>query len=359
MYLESLSLINYKSFDEASFELDEKINCFVGANGIGKTNVLDAVYHLAFAKSYFNPITKQNIRHGTDFFVIDGRLKQDGKTDKIVISAKKGAKRIVKKNGKEYERISDHIGYIPLVIISPTDRDLILEGSSTRRKFMDSVISLQNQKYLHHLIDYQKLLDQRNSLLKYFKSNNTYNGDALAVYDEQMAGLGEKIHEVRKAFVESLVPIFKKFYQQISQREEQMDIHYKSDLTDNDSHEVFKDSLQKDMQLLYTSAGIHKDDLVFQMDGFPVKKFGSQGQQKSFLTALKIAQFDFLKERAQKQPILLLDDIFDKLDESRVQQIVKMVDDGHFGQIFISDTHPERTREVVEKVHQSFKIFEL
>lgn len=359
MHLDFLSLVNYKSFASAEFELDEKINCFVGNNGVGKTNVLDAIYHLAFAKSYFNPITVQNIRHDEDFFVINGNFNKENNKEKIVVSAKRGNKRVIKRNGKSYDKISEHIGLIPLVIISPADRDLIIEGSDTRRRFLDSVISLDNQQYLNKLVTYNKLIQQRNALLKYFQANRTFDRAALEVYDEQLVALATFLHQTRVAFLEAFTPIFKKYYAYISQTKEDVNIYYKSDLNDYSAAVTFENALQKDLQLQYSSAGTHKDDLYFLLDGHAIKKFGSQGQQKSFLTALKLAQFEFIKEKSGTVPILLLDDIFDKLDENRVSQIINMVNDKQFGQLFISDTHSDRTEKVVKEIHQSYKIFKL
>lgn len=359
MQLDSISLINYKSFSQADFELDEKINCFVGNNGVGKTNVLDAIYHLAFAKSYFNPITVQNIKHDESFFVISGTFLKNNKSEKVVVSSKRGSKRVVKRNGKIYDKLSDHIGLIPLVIISPADRNLIMEGSETRRKFMDSVISLENNEYLVKLINYNKLIQQRNALLKYFQANRTFDRDGLDVYDQQLIPLASYINRNRIKFLDKFIPIFKKYYQRIAQSDEAVSIFYKSDLNDTDAASVLENALQKDLQLQYSSAGTHKDDLYFLLDEHAVKKYGSQGQQKSFLTALKLAQFEFIKEESGTVPILLLDDIFDKLDESRVAQIIDMVNDDRFGQLFISDTHPERTEAVVKEIHQSYKIFKL
>jgi len=360
MHLNSLSLINYKSFESADFVMDEKINCFVGKNGKGKTNVLDAIYHLAFAKSYFNPMTVQNINHEADFFVINGKFEKDEKEENVVVSAKRGHKRIVKRNGKIYDKISDHIGLLPLVIISPADRDLIIEGSETRRKFLDGVISLDNNRYLTSLIHYNKLLQQRNALLKYFAANRKFDSDALAVYDEQLVPLGTYIHKERVAFLDRFTPIFKDFYTQISRSaQETVTIEYKSDFNEADPSAVFKEAQQKDLQVQYSTVGTHKDDLLFSLDQHPIKKYGSQGQQKSFLTALKLAQFEFIKNESGTVPILLLDDIFDKLDEDRVSQLIAMVNDEQFGQLFISDTHRDRTENVIKNVNQSYKMFEL
>lgn len=359
MFLNNLSLLNYKNFESHNFEFDHKINCFVGANGVGKTNILDAIYHLAFGKSYFNPIATQNIRHGEEFFVIDGEFQKQERSENVVCSLKKGAKKIIKRNGKAYDRLSDHIGLLPLVIISPADRDLIIEGSDTRRKFIDGVISQQDKNYLQDLIKYNKVLAQRNSLLKYFNLNQTFEPTTLAVYNEQLTEYGTSIFKKRVAFLEVFIPILRDKYKNISGGKEIADLNYESKLLNDDLLSLLEKNIDRDRMLQYTSVGIHKDDLAFEIGGYPIKKFGSQGQQKSFLIALKLAQFQFIKEQAGTTPILLLDDIFDKLDESRVAHIVTLVNDENFGQIFISDTHPERTENVVKNIHQSYKIFKL
>ncbi len=359
MRLERLSLINYKNFASADFEFDMKINCFVGANGIGKTNILDSIYHLAFGKSYFNPVSSQNIKHNEGFFVIEGEFNKQDRTEKIVCSLKRGTKKIIKRNDKIYERLSDHIGLLPLVIISPADRDLIIEGSETRRKFIDGVISQSDKAYLQHLLKYNKVLSQRNALLKYFALNNTFDSDGLSVYNEQLAKYGTPIFEKRMHFMEAFIPIFKEQYAEISGGNEIVTLGYQSKVAQNGILELLETHLEKDRALQYTSVGIHKDDLGFEIEGHPIKKFGSQGQQKSFLIALKFAQFHFIKEQAKSTPILLLDDLFDKLDEDRVAHIIKLVNNENFGQIFISDTHAERTEAVVKNIHQSYKIFKL
>lgn len=359
MILNTLSLVNYKNFESQVFDFDAKINCFVGANGIGKTNALDAIYHLAFGKSYFNPIALQNINHNAEFFLVDGQFKKNDRNEKIIVSMKRGQKKVIKRNGKTYERFSDHIGFIPLVIISPADRDLIIEGSDTRRKFIDSVISQNDKSYLSSLITYNKVLSQRNALLKYFALNNTFNRDTLDIYNNQLNTYGTAIFKKRDEFLEIFIPIFKARYEAISQSKEVINLTYKSDLFNNDLNKLFETNLNKDKALQYTSVGTHKDDLVFLIDDFPIKKFGSQGQQKSFLIALKLAQFDFVKQQSGVSPILLLDDIFDKLDENRVAQIISLVDNDHFGQIFISDTHADRTEDIVKQIHQSYQIFKL
>lgn len=359
MILQKLSLLNYKNFEAETFEFDPKINCFVGNNGVGKTNALDAIYHLSFGKSYFNPITIQNIKHGEDFFVIEGAYLKNDSQEKIVISAKRGQKKIIKRNAKAYEKFSDHIGFLPLVIISPADRDLIIEGSETRRKFIDGVISQRDNVYLQSLIKYNRVLVQRNSLLKYFAANHTFNQDNIDIYNEQLHSLGTSIYGKRTAFLEEFFPIFLKRYQSISSGQEEVNLTYESQLQENDLLSLLQNNLTRDKMSQYTNYGIHKDDLIFEIDGHPIKKFGSQGQQKSYLIALKLAQFDFIKIHSKTNPILLLDDIFDKLDETRVEHLINLVDKENFGQLFISDTHAERTEEVIKKVHQTYKMFPL
>ena len=357
VFLKQLSLLNYKNLAQIEFDFDAKINCFVGKNGVGKTNILDAIYHLAYGKSYFNPLAVQNIKHGEEFFVIDALLEKNNKEEKIVCSLKKGQKKTIKRNGKVYDKLSEHLGLIPLVIISPSDADLIIDGSETRRKFIDSVIATLDNTYLQLLIQYQKTLAQRNALLKYFALNQTFDADNLSIYNEQLSNSGQLIFEKRKQFLADFIPIFEKHHTNISGGNEKVALKYESQLFEKDLMSLLEESLQKDRIIQYTSSGIHKDDLIFEIDGFPIKKFGSQGQQKSFLIALKLAQFEFMKKQSGELPILLFDDIFDKLDETRVQKIVTMVNDAVFGQIFISDTHAERTELIIKETHQSYKIF--
>ena len=359
MTLENLSLLNYKNFETVSFQFDSKINCLVGNNGVGKTNVLDAIYHLSFGKSYFNPLTVQNIKHGEDFFVIEGNYTKKNREEKIIVSAKRGHKKVIKRNGKLYNRFSEHIGFLPLVIVSPTDRDLIMEGSDTRRKFIDGVISQGDSNYLQTLLNYNKVLTQRNSLLKYFAINNTYNQETLDIYNLQLHDLGTTIFEKRKEFLEEFMPIFLKRYQSISNSKESVTLTYKSQLNEKELLVLLEENSAKDKITQYSNYGIHKDDLNFEIEEHPIKKFGSQGQQKSYLIALKLAQFDFIKSHSKVNPILLMDDIFDKLDELRVAQIISLVKNEDFGQLFISDTHADRTENVIKKIHQSYKMFKL
>jgi len=359
MYLQKLSLVNFKNFDSKTFEFEEKINCFVGQNGIGKTNILDAIYYLSFAKSYFNPVAVQNIQHHKAFFVVEGDYSINDRKEKIICSLKKGQKKILKRNGKAYEKFSDHVGQVPLVIISPSDRDMVTDGSDSRRKFIDGVISQQDKSYLKDLIAYNKVLSQRNALLKYFAANRTFDAINLEVYDDQLIAFGSAIFKKRKEFLEQFIPIFNHKYQIISNENEEVNLIYKSQLLSSTYKDLLKNSLGKDKMLQYTTVGIHKDDLSFEIGDYPIKKFGSQGQQKSYLIALKFAQFEFIKKQSNLIPILLLDDIFDKLDESRVSQIIELVDNDEFGQIFITDTHSDRIKNIIQRSNKSYQIFKI
>jgi len=359
MYLQKISLLNFKNIESQSFDFQKKINCFVGNNGVGKTNILDAIYYLSFTKSYFNAVAVQNIRHGEAFFLIEGDYFLNDRKEKIICSLKKGQKKVLKRNGKSYEKFSEHIGQLPLVIISPADRDLVTEGSDTRRKFIDGVISQQNKTYLKDLLSYNKVLSQRNALLKYFAANRTFDALNLSVYDEQLSEFGARIYVVRKKFLEGFIPIFNEKYQVISGDREFVNLGYKSQLHDYTMKDLLEKSLTKDKVIQYTTSGIHKDDLSFDIGDYPIKKFGSQGQQKSFLIALKLAQFEFIKQQSKVIPILLLDDIFDKLDENRVSQIIDLVNNDEFGQIFITDTHSERTENILKKGSKEYQIFNL
>jgi DNA replication and repair protein RecF len=357
MHLQEISLLQYKNYDEVRVALSPSINCFVGDNGVGKTNILDAIYYLCFCKSYFNSIDSQNIQHNKPFFVIEGSFNRLDEVDTVYCGVKRGQKKIFKRNKKDYERLADHIGLYPLVIISPADRNLIIEGSETRRKFIDSVIAQSDKLYLNDLIQYNKSISQRNALLKYFAANFTYDPTTLGIYNEQLIDLASRIYAKRKEFMTKFNPIFQSYYQAISSSKEQVSLEYRSQLHDVDLGTLLEESLHKDKILQYTSCGIHKDDLLFKIGDYPIKKQGSQGQQKTYLIALKLAQFDFIKDLVGYKPLLLLDDIFDKLDDSRVESIVRLVSENHFGQIFITDTHKERTEEIVKNIDDSYKIF--
>lgn len=357
MHLKSLSLLNFKNYEEANLAFSNEVNCFVGNNGEGKTNLLDAIHYLSFCKSYFNPIDSQNIRFEQDFFMLRGGFENGDKEDVISCALKRGQKKQVKRNKKEYQRLADHIGLFPVVMITPNDSELITEGSEIRRKFIDSIISQYDRGYLENLISYNKALSQRNALLKRFYEGRYFEADTLEVWDLQLVELGKRIHTGRKEFLANFIPLFQDYFAFISQGKDEVTLNYKSHLNDADFGDVLKDAQQKDRAVQYTTVGIHKDDLLFQISGHPIKKFGSQGQQKSYLIALKLAQFDCIKQVKESHPILLLDDIFDKLDKSRVKRLMELVSDHKFGQIFITDTNRERVPDLFEEIEVEFKLF--
>lgn len=358
MHLKQIHFINFKNFEEKTFEFCPKINALVGDNGKGKTNVLDAIYYLSHLKSYFNHSDKLNVRFDQEFFMLEGWFEKNNEIEHIQSSYHIQQKKIAKRNQKAYLRLSDHVGKFPVVIISPYDRDLINDGSEIRRKFIDSIISQSDSIYLSHLIRYNKVLQQRNSLLKYFAANRVFDALQLDIFDQEILKLGAEIYTKRTHFIRDFVPIFQKYYDLISDRKEIVSLDYISDL-EGDNIDYLKENLNKDKLLQYTSAGIHKDDLNFKISDHAIKRFGSQGQQKSFLISLKLAQLEIIKSQLKVTPILLLDDIFDKLDESRVEQLIQLVNQENFGQIFLTDTHPERTQKVLEKINEKHLIFEL
>lgn len=359
MIIRKLSLYNFKNHSEKTFDLSPQINCFVGNNGVGKTNILDALHYLSVGKSFLGNTDLNNIKKDEDFFSINAEIQNDDSEDIIKISQPKEAKKIIKKNDKTYDRLADHIGYLPSVMISPYDSNLISDSGESRRKFLDSMISQTDSEYLFGLIQYQKTIQQRNALLKYFAKNRTWDKDSLEIYDDPITKSGTQIYKKRKNFVEKLNPIVQSFYKIISGGKESVSVAYESHLQEDSFENLLKESLDRDRMLTYTSKGIHKDDLLFDMDSVLIKKIGSQGQQKSFLISLKLAQMSLIKELTGKTPILLLDDIFDKLDDTRVAQLIKLVNQENFGQIFITDTHRERTESVVKKINEESIIFEI
>ena len=359
VFLKKISIINYKNILDKEYKLDPKINCFVGDNGVGKTNILDAVYHLSMGKSYFNVKNDQLINRGKDYMLVDGVFELNNKNESIVFSLKIGEKKVLKRNGKPYKKFSNHIGLIPVVLISPYDNDLINEGSSERRKFIDSIISQNDKEYLINLIAYTRVIQNRNKLLKQYNRSVDFDLDTIKVYDDQIYKLSEPIFKARDKFIKEFTPLVLEKYKHISDDKEKISIEYKSDLINNHVENLIKDSFQKDVILQYTSVGLHKDDFVFNIDENRIKRFGSQGQQKSFLIALKLAQFDYLKNETGNSPILLMDDIFDKLDLMRVKRIVEIVNSTNFGQLFLSDTDKERIEKVLSSLNLSSKIFEV
>ena len=359
MFVKNLKIINFKNHPEKSFDFSSEINCFVGNNGAGKTNILDALHYISMGKSFLGNSDFQNIKEDENFFSIESEIEGEEKNDIIKILLQKETKKIIKKNEKTYERMADHIGFLPSVMISPYDANLISDGGESRRKFLDTMISQTDSEYLFNLIQYQKTLQQRNALLKYFQKNRTFDIDSLEIYNEPITKFGTQIFKKRQLFVEAILPTIQHFYTIISKGNEKVTVIYESDLNEDNFENLLTKNLEKDRQLTYTSKGIHKDDLRFEMNGNLIKKFGSQGQQKSFLIALKLAQIKRIKEITNKNPILLLDDIFDKLDDNRVSQLIELVNEQNFGQIFITDTHKERTESVVKRINEESKIFQI
>lgn len=355
MILKRISILNYKNLEQVELSFSPKLNCFFGQNGMGKTNLLDAVYFLSFCKSAGNPIDSQNICHDADFFVIQGFYEAaDGTPEEIYCGMKRRQKKQFKRNKKEYTRLSDHIGFLPLVMVSPADSELIAGGSDERRRFMDVVISQYDKEYLDALIRYNKALVQRNTLLK---SEQPVEEELFLVWEEMMAQAGEVVFRKREAFIREFIPIFQSFYSFISQDREKVGLSYDSHARDASLLEVLKESRARDQIMGYSLRGVHKDELNMLLGDFPIKREGSQGQNKTYLVALKLAQFDFLKRTGTTVPLLLLDDIFDKLDASRVEQIIKLVAGDSFGQIFITDTNREHLDRILHKVGSDYKMF--
>ena len=357
MHLKKLSLLNFKNYREAGIDFDEGVNAFVGGNGEGKTNLLDAIHYLSLCKSYFNAIDGQNIKQHEDFFILQGVFDLDGIDENISCGLKRGQKKTFKRNQKEYNRLSEHIGLLPVVMISPTDTNLITDGSEERRKFPDSIISQFDRNFLEDLISYSRALMQRNTYLKRAAQSRSFDLDALEIWNEQLTNSGIRIHAARQKFIKNLIPIFRYYYNFIAGEKESVDIRYESHLNDGDFKTLLAESTERDRILQYTSVGPHKDDLVFIINGFPVKRYASQGQQKSFLIALKLAHFNFVSKQKGIKPILLLDDIFDKLDDDRVGKLMELVSQDNFGQIFITDTHPERLLSIFENIGVAIRSF--
>ncbi len=356
MILERLSILNYKNIEQTELNLSSKINCFLGSNGMGKTNLLDAIYYLSFCKSYNNPIDSQNIRHSADFAVIQGWYLMNDKQDEFFCSLRRKQKKQFKRNKKEYERLSDHIGLLPLVMVSPSDTDLINGGSDERRKFIDLFLSQFDKEYLHSLIRYNKALQQRNALLK---TDGHIDETLLDLWDDQLIDEGKIIYSKRKDFIDKFIPIFQKFYDFICSSNEKVELKYESHFDDTDFSQLLKQRRERDKILGYTTVGIHKDDLDMQMDSYSMKRVGSQGQNKTYVVALKLAQFDFLRKATDTTPVLLLDDIFDKLDSSRVEKIITLVLDKDFGQIFITDTNREHLDDILSSTNSDYHLYEV
>lgn len=357
MYLRTLSLLNFKNYAEAELAFSPTLNAFTGDNGAGKTNLLDAIHYLGLCKSYFNPIDSQQILQGGEFFMLNGVFDKNSHEEVIACAVKRNQKKQFRRNKKDYTRLADHIGQFPLVMISPVDSELITGGSEERRKFIDNVISQTDNHYLDELISYNHILQNRNALLKNMHETGRNDAALTEVFDEQLAASGAQVFERRKQFMAEFVPLFNTHYQFITDGAEPVTLAYQSALFETEFITLLKNTFQRDRVLQRTSAGIHKDELEFTVHEMPLKKFGSQGQQKSFLIALKLAQYSYLQQQKGFKPMLLLDDIFDKLDEHRVAKLMQMVSHNDFGQVFITDTSHDRIAEIFECIGQEIRIF--
>lgn len=359
MYLQNIKLANFKNYEEADYDFTENVNAIVGDNGSGKTNLLDAIHYLSFCKSYFTSQDAPAVRFEQDFFAIHGEFVglDDERTRKVSCIFKVGGRKVMKLNMKEYDRLSDHIGQFPVIMVAPVDNNLINEGSDLRRKFFDIIISQFDKEYLQTLIAYQRLLAQRNTLLKQMAEQGRYDAVFLQIYDEQIAPLGDAIHQRRKAFVADMLPTFRKHYEFLADSREEVSIVYQSALDSAPMSEWLHRNGTTDYKAGFTCAGIHKDDFDFMMNGKIVRKFSSQGQQKTFLLSLKLSQFDYIYEQKRIKPILLLDDIFDKLDEKRIRKLLYLVGNEHFGQVFLSDTDHNRVERILNGNNINYKVF--
>ena len=355
MWLKRLSLINFKNIRQADIDLSERFNCFVGDNGAGKTNVLDAVYYLSMSKSAFTMTDGQSVSHGEDFFVAEGTYVAESERQESVncTFSRKGGK-ILKRNGKEYDRLADHVGSFPLVIVSPRDTELIMDAADERRRYLNGFISQLDRSNLASMMRYNAVLAERNRFLK-----SSSDEQMLLIYDMQLAEHGTKVYERRGAVVEQMRDLVEEYYRYLSEDKETVEIVYRSELEQMPLSELLLRSRERDIINQFTCSGVHRDDLVFKIGGYPLRKYGSQGQQKSFLMALKLAQFRMLAEHTQERPILLLDDLFDKLDIGRVQRLLSLVSAEEFGQIFITDCNKLRLEDTLLSAGVEYKLFKV
>ena len=353
MYLEKLSLLNFKNIARQELAFCPGINCLVGDNGAGKTNVVDAVYYLSMCKSSLQMTDTQSVLHGTDFFLLEGRYRTDaGKDERVVCSFSRKGGKVLKRNGKEYERLADHVGLLPAVIVSPADSALISDAADERRRYLNACIAQLDRPYLAAVMRYNAVLAERNRLLK-----SRPDETMLSIYDRQLVEHGEKIHAARQAFTERLQPVVAEYYRALSGDREQVGLQYRSELNDKPFEEVLQAARQKDLVNEFTTSGIHRDDLVLRIGDHPLRKYGSQGQQKSFLIALKLAQYAVVAEACNEKPVLLLDDLFDKLDAKRVEHLIRLVGDERFGQIFITDCNSTRLKAILDKAGSEYALF--
>ena len=359
IHLQRLSVLQFRNHREAALELGPQVNCITGPNGTGKTNLLDAVHYLGLCKSYFEPQDSHNVLHGEEYFIVKGELVTDEGTDSLACSVRKGVRKVFTRNKKEYERLSDHVGRVPVVMITPYDGQLVLEGSDVRRRFLDGLIAQFDRAYLEALMRYNRALVQRNILLKNMAHGGGGDRSTTEPWDEQLILQGEAVHAVRKAFMDELMPLLASHYAGITSGPESVELGYKSELGERSMREILDEHWHRDLGAEHTTGGVHKDDLVFTIGGQPLKRFGSQGQQKTYLIALKLAQFDLTAQRSGTRPILLLDDIFDKIDPQRMRHLLKLLGGGRFGQVIITDTDAGRLHTALDGIPLDTRFFEL
>ncbi|MBQ5396551.1 MAG: DNA replication and repair protein RecF [Alistipes sp.] len=353
MRLKKLLLINFKNLPQAEITLADGINCFVGDNGAGKTNILDAVHYLSMSKSAFTMTDGQSVHHGEEFFVTEGSYLTDtGAMELVNCSFSRKGGKVLKRNGKEYERIADHVGGFPVVISSPRDTELIMDAAEERRRYLNSFISQLDRAYLASMMRYNTVLAERNKFLK-----SSSDEAMLQIYDMQLAEHGTRVYERRKEIIERMQPMVAEYYGTLSEDREQVEMVYRSELEQMPLSEVLLRNRERDIVNQFTTAGVHRDDIIFRIGGYPLRKYGSQGQQKSFLIALKLAQYRLLAEATGEKPILLLDDLFDKLDLGRVEKLLALVGGDDFGQILITDCNKLRLESTLERADKEYSLF--
>lgn len=358
-HLARLNVLHFRNHREVEADLGPEVNCFVGPNGVGKTNLLDAVHYLSLGKSYFDPVDVHNILHGEDLFMVQGQMRTIAGEDAVLCSVRVGQRKVLSRNRKEYDRLADHVGRYPVVMITPYDGQLVLDGAEVRRRFLDGLIAQFDRGYLDALIRYNRALTQRNTVLKQFALSGQGTLEDLEPWDEQLIGHGTTVHEVRQAFMREMVPLLEQHYHGISAGPERVALHYRSALQERSLRELLRSAWDRDRAAQHTTQGIHKDDLVFTLNGQPLKRHGSQGQQKTFLIALKLAQFDLTQQRTGVRPILLLDDIFDKIDPQRMRHLLKLLKDQRFGQVLITDTDARRLHAALDGLDLDVRFFHL
>lgn len=358
MNLLKLQLVNFKNYAETTVEFSSRINVLVGENGSGKTNLLDAIYFLAFTKGAFQNTDSFHIRAGNDYLVLKGQFQIGEKLNEIMCALQTGARKAVRENGVEYQKLNEHIGKYPVVLMDPSNIEIINGGSEIRRKFIDGIICQLDRPYLDNLMQYSQLIKQRNALLRIFNETGKTDWDALESYDHGIIEVGNPVYQKRKSFVRDFVPIFQHYFNFLVGDKEATAIQYNSDLHQQPFAEGLTKTRKRDLLLSRTSFGIHRDDYEFLLGAFDLKRYGSQGQQKSFVIALKLAQWRILKDQKAFKPILLMDDIFDKLDDFRIERLLELIKN-EFGQLFITDARPERTQSLLNSIDVSAQVFKI